>query len=347
MAKIFYLCLGKGVPTGGTKIIHRHVEILCELGFDAYVLRQGEGLRSDLIRYKPRVISRDEMVLSTGDLVVLPEDAGVGLCSFARGVRKVLFNQNAYYSFRGFADLEGPLPPYLDPEFEAALVVSEDNRRYLEYAFPGVRCRRIRLSLDLELFSWVGPSQKKSHLAFMTRKNAADVTQVLQILRSRNALRDWKLTPIENQDEAGVARLLGEARIFLAFGHPEGISLSNLEALARGCRVIGYSGMGCREYFSDGRCREIPVGDVIAFAQAVEEEIALLDAGFPPLEARIEAASRQVRELLQPRAGTGRSPGLLQRLSGAVALKPARSLRLPGPPRSRSSARRIRARRRS
>lgn len=234
------------------------------------------------------------MRLSPADLLVLQEVGGPGLCQIARGARKVLFNQNAYYSFHGFNDLEGPLPPYLDPEFVATLVVSEDNRRYLEHAFPGLRCRRIRVSLDLERFAWVPEAQKRCRIAFMTRKNHADVMQVLQILRSRQALRHWRLAPIENQDEAGVARLMGEAKIFLAFGHPEGICLSNLKAMARGCRVVGYSGMGCRESFANDLCHEVPVGDVIAFARAVEVEMARFDAGSSGLKQSLDDSSRYV-----------------------------------------------------
>lgn len=302
MARILLYTSANEKPTGGNKIVYRHVAILRELGFDAYVLHPRPGFRYEAFSHATPVLAVSELVLRPDDVVVLPEDGGIGLRHFARGVRKVLFNQNAYYSFRGFEDLEGMLPPYLDPEFVATLVVSQDNRRYIEYAFPGVHCRRIHLSLDLERFAAVPLAEKHDHIAFMTRKNHGDVVQVLQILRSRAVLGSWRLTPIEDQDEAGVARILGEAKIFLAFGHPEGISLSNLEALARGCRVIGYSGMGCREYFAADRCREIETGDVVAFARAVEAEIARFDAGGPWPAQAATASARYVQERFSPAA---------------------------------------------
>ena len=55
----------------------------------------------------------------------------------------------------------------------------------------------------------------------------------------------------------------------MSFGHPEGLSLSNLEALACGCKVIGYSGRAGKEYFSHTDSDEITFGDIIA-CQAVE-----------------------------------------------------------------------------
>lgn len=300
MSRIFYYCGAKAIATGGIKIIYRHVEILNDLGFDAYVMHPRADFRYDWFDHSPPVVSVLEAGLGGRDFLVLPEDGGPRLCAMARGIKKVMFNQNAYYSFRGFEDLGAPLPPYLDPEYVATLVVSDDNLRYLCYAFPGLKCHRIHLSLDFKKFDWVPPEGKSNQIAFMTRKNSADLIQVLQILRSRNTLGHWTLTPIEDQDEAGVARILGEARIFLAFGHPEGLSLSNLEAIARGCRVIGYSGLGGREFFADGRCLEVPVGDVIAFTEAIEAEMARFDQGCPQLISDLEAASSYVRRHYSP-----------------------------------------------
>ena len=67
---------------------------------------------------------------------------------------------------------------------------------------------------------------------------------------------------------------MGESRLFLAFGHPEGLSLSNLEALACGCRIIGYSGRAGREYFDPTSSIEIEVGDILGFCEAVDDFIA-------------------------------------------------------------------------
>jgi glycosyltransferase involved in cell wall biosynthesis len=295
MARILYLCFANRTPTGGNKMIYRHVDLLGRLGFDAWVLHPKSDFRYHDLDFRPPVLGLEGLKLKRDDVVVIPEDAGPGMCKFARGAKKVIFNQNTYYSFRGFDSLQGPLPPYLDPEFAAALVVSEDNRRYLEYAFPGVRCDRIHLCIDRERFSFVPANQKQRKIAYMTRKNAGDVVQVLQILRSRGSLPGWQLTPIEDVNEAGVAQLLEKPALFLAFGHPEGLSLSHLEAMARGCRVIGYSGMGGREFFDQNRALEIPPGDVIAFAKAVEEEAHRFEQGCADLIAAMESAARHVQ----------------------------------------------------
>jgi len=47
--------------------------------------------------------------------------------------------------------------------------------------------------------------------------------------------------------------------------------LANLEAIASGCKVIGYSGVGGRDYFKATNSYEIPVGDIHAFVSSVEQ----------------------------------------------------------------------------
>jgi hypothetical protein len=295
MTRIYYYCFANRTPTGGNKVTYRHVDTLNRLGLNACILHPKSGFRYTSFDHQPPVVGLDELSLNPDDLVVMPEDAGPAMCLFARGVRKVIFNQGAYNTFRGFSDLKGPLPPYLDPDYLAALVVSEDSFRYVTYAFPGVRCHRIHLCLDYDRFGFVAAPLKQKTIAFMTRKSPGDVLQVLQILRSRRALSGWRLVRIEGVDEPGVARLMETAALYLSFGHQEGCPLSNLEAMARGCRVIGYSGLGGREFFADDRALEIPAGDVIAFARAVEAEARRFEQGCPALIAEMEAGASHVR----------------------------------------------------
>jgi len=156
-------------------------------------------------------------------------------------------------------------------------VVSEDNQRYLSYAFPGLACERLVLSLNFDAFASIPWRQKQHQIAYMTRKNENDVAQVVKILTSRDRLAGRRLVPIEGLPESEVGRIMGESQLFLAFVHPEGLSLSNLEALACGCRLIGYSGRAGREYFAISESVEIEVGDIVGFCEAVEEFIAGAD----------------------------------------------------------------------
>ena len=54
--------------------------------------------------------------------------------------------------------------------------------------------------------------------------------------------------PVENLPPEGVARALRGADVFLATGFPEGFGLPPLEAMACGCVVAGFTGMGGWDY---------------------------------------------------------------------------------------------------
>lgn len=131
----------------------------------------------------------------------------------------------------------------------------------------------------------------------MTRKNKDDIAQVIKILSTRALLADWNMVPIEGLSEPEVGRIMGESRLFLAFGHPKGSSLSNLEALACGCRLIGYSGRAGRDYFKETSCIEVEVGDVIGFCEAVEEFVQKEDAIADTHASVARQAARYVSEV--------------------------------------------------
>ena len=272
--RLFYYCGENPQPTGGNKIVYRHVDLLAQAGFDAWVYHPTDHFAYSGLVDQPRIVGPSTIVARRCDLFVLPEDAGPGMAVFASGMRKLIFNQNSYYTFRHFGLDPQVLPPYCCSDVIGALVVSEDNRRYLQYAFPNLKCERLILSLNFDLFRFVPWGEKRRQIAYMTRKNEDDVAQVVKILASRARLSGWHLVPIQGLSEREVARVMGESRLFLAFGHPEGLSLSNLEALACGCRIIGYSGRAGREYFDPTSSIEIEVGDILGFCEAVEDFIA-------------------------------------------------------------------------
>ncbi len=294
--RIFYYCGANVQPTGGNKIIYRHVELLAQAGIDAWVYHPVDGFVYSGLVQTPRVVAPSTIEARRCDVFVLPEDGGPGMSTFAPGMRKLIFNQNSYYTFRNFGLGADTFPPYGHPDVMGALVVSEDSRRYLDYAFAGLACKRLVLSLNYEVFVFVPWLQKRRQIAYMTRKNADDVAQVVKILSRRGLLRDWVMVPIEGVPEHEVARIMGESMLFLAFGHPEGLSLANLEALACGCRLIGYSGRAGREYFEATGSQEIEVGDVVGFCQAVEAFVQAAEDRASSLSVEAFKASRFVRE---------------------------------------------------
>jgi hypothetical protein len=211
----------------------------------------------------------------------------------------VIFNQNAYYTFKGYGlAVDDPEPPYNSKEILATLVVSKDSQQYLAYAFPGHPVFRIHNAIDPVLFH--DREQKRPYVAFMPRKNREDAEQVINLLNCRRALAGFELLAIENQPEAMVAQQLRESMVFLSFGSPEGFCLPAAEAMACGCVTLGYHGRGGREFFTPEHGFPIEAGDILGFTAAAEGVLNDLRRDPTPLLEKAKRAAAFIRETYSP-----------------------------------------------
>jgi hypothetical protein len=296
--RIFVSCPDYNVPSGGVRRLYRHVDVLRSHGLAAVILHDKPGFRCTWFANNTPVLAAGQVALSPSDYLVVPEIGGPALANRAPGVPKLIFNQNAYFTFRGWPVTgdDGP-NPYRNPDVVATLTVSDDNLEYLRYAFSGLKTYRIHYGID-QLFAPCWP--KKRALAYMPRKNAADLAQVVNLLRVRGALAGWELVAIDGLPEPQVAERLASCMVFLSFGHPEGCPLPPLEAMASGCVVVGYHGRGGREYFKPEFSYPVETGDVISFARAVEEALSRENAEPGFLEQRGRMALEYVRKQYSP-----------------------------------------------
>lgn len=291
--RIFVLCPDYEPAAGGIRKLYRHVDVLNQHGYSAAILHTQVGFRCRWFENTTAVAYVPHTRFGPDDILVLPEIYGPGIHELAPGVRKVIFNQNAYLTFQGCGtDLHSQAPAYRHRDVIAVFTVSEDNRAYLEYAFPGIRAIRLRYGIDHQLFAY--RAEKRQAIAYMPRKHAEDVEQVLGILRQRGALAGWDLVPIDGKPEAEVARVLGECAVFLSFGYPEGCPLPPLEAMSCGCVVVGYHGFGGREYFRPEFSYPVEAGNTLRFARAAEEALILLRRDSSSLRIRGAEAAEAV-----------------------------------------------------
>src|SRR5581483_2680898 len=275
---IYVLCPDHNAPSGGIKKLYRHVDVLNRNGFEAWILHRKRGFRCTWFANTTRIDTYARaiaaIVRDQESYLVFPEIYGAEIGEYAPGVKKVIFNQSGYYAFAGYSlDPRELDSPYLSPDVIAALVVSEDTRAYLAYAFPRLAIHRLRNGIDPQLFGFAEP--KRPQIAFMPGKNDEDIIQVINLLKFRGALAGYTLAPIAGRSEAEVAAILGQSLIFLSFGVQEGFALPPAEAMACGCIVVGYDGMGGREFLRAPLAYPVPAKDVVRFAQIVEQVLAL------------------------------------------------------------------------
>ena len=140
---------------------------------------------------------------------------------------------------------------------------------------------------------------KKRQIAFMPRKNSRDSLIVQNMLSTKSWMNGWSLMPIDRCSQESVASILQDSLLFLSFGHPEGFGLPVAEALACGCAVVGYSGLGGRELFTLGKkyfiVKEVAFGDWVGFVQATHEFIQAFDSRQSWLFSMLRSCSESIR----------------------------------------------------
>ncbi len=266
-------------PSGGVRAIYRAVDLLDDAGLDAAVMHTKPGFRCDWFANTTRVV-HPPVEVSGADVLVVPEaftPADMERLPF--GIPKVVFNQNAYRTFWSAARRDGVVVATTadHPDVVATLVVSEDNRLLLERALPGRRVVRMHHWIDTTVFH-PDAARREQRIVAMPRKRTADFALLVDVLRRRGVLDDWELVTLGDRPEADVAAELRRAALFVALGRDEGFGLPVAEALASGCPVVGFHGMGGRELFGAEYAVAIDDGDVGALARWVEDFVRKYDS---------------------------------------------------------------------
>jgi GT2 family glycosyltransferase/glycosyltransferase involved in cell wall biosynthesis/Flp pilus assembly protein TadD len=294
--RVYYLCPDDDAPSGGIRVIYRHVDVLNDAGVPAAVLHSAPGFRCTWFEHATRIEYAGQAALD-GAVVAIPEIYGPGIGGLFPGVRKVVFNQNAYNTFNGYAAGQ-EAAAYRHPEVEAALVVSEDSADYLRLAFPGLRVLRTVNRIDPALFA---PAElRRRRIAFMPRRGARDAAQALAILGARGALDGVDVVALDGLGEQEVAAALHDTLIFLSLGTAEGCPTPPKEAMASGCLTVGYTGQGGREFMLPGVAYPIEAGAVVELARTVEQLLAAHPGDPAPLPAAGRAAAELIRERHSP-----------------------------------------------
>ncbi len=290
----WFICPDFTPPSGGIRKLYRSVDILNDAGLHAAIVHKRPGFSCAWFDHRTRVVNCSQVLVRHHDVIVVPEIYGASILDLPSGVRQIIFNQNVYNTVSSLNSGGPAVAPYMNnPDLTAVLTVSEDNTAVIKYAFPGVHVRCVRHWIDSTLYHPPG-CPKKRRIAYMPRRRAREAAEVLELLRLRGVLNNWEVVAIDGRKEAEVADLLRAAQIFLSFSHLEGLGLPPLEALACGCLVVGYHGFGGREFFQPPFATSVEDGNVVAFAQAVEDIINLIDANSTNMARAATAGARFV-----------------------------------------------------
>ena len=301
--RIIFVCPPPTNMTGGTKMTYRHVEALAANGFDAYVQPYKDNSGPAWFEQTAPSLHSGPYHPRSDDIVVLPEDIKLLFERFQKvPVRKVLFCQSQYYAAFGI----GAYHTLADAGIDAAIATSGTILRFLRERFPTAAAGLIPYPIDNTVFR---PREKRLQVCYMPRKRPIEAAYIIDRLRALHPeLTNVPFVEISGLHEHRVAEIMGESAIFLSLAHLEGLPLTPLEAMASGCIVVGFTGVGGREYATSVNGFWTEDEDCCQCVDDLARVLRLIAARDPVVPSTVEAGRRTA-------AVFGRDPflaGLLQ-----------------------------------
>jgi hypothetical protein len=305
--RLLFVCYpDTDAPIGGVKQIYRQVELLHQAGRPAWVLHRQPGFRASWFDSTAPVLDLEAYQAmgpsAERDLIVLPETWLTSMPGYLAGIPKVIFNQNGFYSF----GLDGQCDPatlelYQHRDLVGVVCVSHDSRDLLVQGcgIASERCHVVLNGIDPHLFHM--PSVKTRRIVFLGRKQADHARKVALMARTRPGLQRYAFRELPRMAHAEVARELREALVFLSCGHPEGFGLPLAEALACGCMVVGYHGLGGRD-FALPWMEAVEFGDLLGFLKTLERCLERFEQAPQEVLLKRQQAAQAIQQRYSPEA---------------------------------------------
>lgn len=265
-----YLCPDAVKPSGGTKVIYQHVSHINQMK-STLVRAQVFHAKTpkfrcswdflDLAFKKSFVFNPKQELYIVHEMWAAREAPLIAKA----GIPYAIFVQNGYFMQRKARFEEAKFA------YENAthiLCVSEDIEKCIEFLFPALKKKIIRLtvSVDAELFT--SAKVKENVITYMPRKLKKHADLVLFFLQGHLPAH-WRVEAIDALSQSQVADKLSKSKIFLSFSELEGLGLPPIEAALAGNKVIGYTGQGGKEYWESPVFEEIDCGDILGFVQSI------------------------------------------------------------------------------
>jgi len=240
--RIVYLSWPAREIAGGIKLAFQHVEVLRKVGIEA-VIATPDGQPPGWFRTEVPVLDVADL-RSDEDVLVFPENHRDFLRQLAeRPNRKLVFCQNPFMVFRGL----GGARDYADFGVTAILCEGRLTVEFCQRRFPSIPIGLVPVVIDQRLFHFQG--EKRMQIAFAPRKRPLEAAFVQDLFRAENPeFRSVPWVGISGVSEQQVARILKDSAVYLSLSRFESVSLSILEAMACGCAVAGFTGIGAREF---------------------------------------------------------------------------------------------------
>jgi glycosyltransferase involved in cell wall biosynthesis len=243
-------------------------------GHNAVIVHAKRGFKIGWHEYDVPVIwTDDNPKFRSDDVLVFPE-AMIALAKQVgrNGCRRVVIPLNWSYIYRVLPHGEN----WNDYGITNVITPSAEIKAFVEWSM-GIATTVIPEYVDTRRYHYQ-PERKRNKIAFMPRKSSVgDELRSLLSSRSNGLAGGYEWTRLLDLSELKYAEQLKESRIYLATTSQEGTNISVLEAMCAGCVVIGFSGIGGRDYMrGEGPARNcilVENEDMLGLGQSLEMAI--------------------------------------------------------------------------
>ena len=139
--------------------------------------------------------------------------------------------------------------------------------------------------------------EKEPLITYMPRKRRAEAVQIVAALERRGRIGGYRLQALDDMPRHEISAWMQRSRFFLSLQKHESIGFPAAEAMAAGCIVVGYTGLGAREYFTPETGIPVTEDDTAGLVRALEEAVA--DYARDP--ARLDALRRHASAAINAR----------------------------------------------
>jgi hypothetical protein len=286
MTRIVYLTFPTGAVAGGQKMTLRHVETLRELGFEAVVWRRADNVMPRWLDH--RAAEEVGTPFRDDDVLVVPDDAPNALRDApAAGRRMVVMCQNQF-------TLAALCLEVLPREAAAVfLTVGRIPQAAIRRLYPKAQVELVPCFVDERRFA---PGAKSDAVAYVPRKRPLEARAIRNLFRGLHpGYAPIRWIGLEDAHERVVAETFASSTLFLSLSRLESVGMTALEAMACGCVVAGFTGVGGRDYATAENGFWVAEDDCWAAADALAAAADVVRTGGPPLRARLEAGFETAR----------------------------------------------------
>lgn len=317
--RVLYASFATPHLSGGVDVHLRHIALLRAAGVEASLWLPAPEVPAWMGEVP--VVSGPTLEIGAEDVVLYPEAPVVPGVDPAPGARKVVFNQNHFYTYATW-DAPASAYPGWDPA-PSVWTVSRESVAVIAALHPDLAVHRVPAPVDPDLF---GPAEVQRGVALLPKKRPHEGRLLERLLEADPRTAGEPVGVIADLTRTEVVRTLAEARVFVSLSHTDSFGLPVVEAMLSGCLVVGYDGGGGAELFEAPGAWRVPEQRPLLVVDRVAEVLARGDLAELGAANRAWALERYSPAAVAPAltdalAAVRRTPG-----SVATAVHPSRWL---------------------